>query len=64
MQEKGASMRDFHCCATCVHFKVEKTSQGVRRYCSRLGYETNPKWKFNCWKPTETVKRLMEKELR
>ncbi|MYL35623.1 hypothetical protein GLW08_10075 [Pontibacillus yanchengensis] len=55
-------MKDFHCCATCIHYRVEKTSSGTKRYCERLGYETNPKWQFNCWTPTETVKKLMDKQ--
>jgi len=57
-------MKDFHCCATCIHYKVERKQYGMRRYCSRLGYETDPKWKFNCWTPKEEVKRLIEKEHR
>ena len=34
----------------------------MKRFCARLGYETAPKWKFNCWTPNDNVKRLMEKE--
>ncbi|WP_236560891.1 hypothetical protein [Pontibacillus sp. HMF3514] len=55
-------MKDYHCCATCIHFKVERTEEGVKRFCSRLGYETDPTWKFNCWTPKENVKKLIEKE--
>lgn len=53
-------MDRFHCCATCVHFKVEKNPRTTYR-CSRLGYDTNPKYKFNCWDPKENVRALMNK---
>lgn len=53
-------MDRFHCCATCKHFRVEKNSKTTYS-CSRLGYETNPKYKFNCWDPKENVKELMKK---
>ncbi|AZV43528.1 hypothetical protein BAOM_2919 [Peribacillus asahii] len=33
----------------------------MRYYCSRLRYETHPKYQFNCWSPTEVVQKLMEK---
>ncbi|KGX91337.1 hypothetical protein N781_04540 [Pontibacillus halophilus JSM 076056 = DSM 19796] len=55
-------MRDFHCCATCIHFEVRKSKERTVRMCARLGYETNPTWKFNCWEPKDHVKRLMEKD--
>ncbi|QDS34965.1 hypothetical protein [Brevibacillus brevis] len=50
----------FHCCATCIHFRVEKGTEGVSYRCSRLTYETRPDYRFQCWTPTEKVKRLME----
>ncbi|GEB31882.1 MULTISPECIES: hypothetical protein [Brevibacillus] len=50
----------FHCCATCTHFRVEKAPGGVTYRCSRLTYETRPDYRFQCWTPTERVKRLME----
>ncbi|MED4585635.1 hypothetical protein [Brevibacillus choshinensis] len=50
----------FHCCATCIHFRVEKTTGNVTYRCSRLAYETRPDYQFQCWTPKETVKRLME----
>ncbi|WP_261133708.1 hypothetical protein [Bacillus sp. Marseille-Q3570] len=52
----------FHCCATCIHFEVQKGDDGVRHFCSRLGYETKPDYRFNCWKPKENVQKLIEKE--
>ncbi|KIL48882.1 hypothetical protein KP77_20930 [Jeotgalibacillus alimentarius] len=30
-------------------------------FCKRLGYETKPDYRFNCWEPKEHVKKLMEK---
>ncbi|WP_429844116.1 hypothetical protein [Brevibacillus sp. FIR094] len=50
----------FHCCATCIHFRVDKGTGGVSYRCSRLTYETRPDYRFQCWTPTEKVKRLME----
>lgn len=55
-------MKDYHCCAACQHFKAERKQQGMIYTCSRLGYETKPNYKFNCWNPKENIKRLMEKE--
>ncbi|CAM3892956.1 hypothetical protein D1970_13815 [Mesobacillus zeae] len=52
----------FHACATCVNFCSVRDERGVQYYCSRLGYETKPDYKFNCWEPKEHVKNLMEKE--
>ncbi|RNB86305.1 hypothetical protein [Brevibacillus panacihumi] len=49
-----------HCCATCVHFRVERVQGKVGYRCSRLTYETRPDYRFSCWTPTERVKRLME----
>ncbi|MGF9797032.1 hypothetical protein [Brevibacillus agri] len=50
----------FHCCATCNHFRVEKAPGVVTYRCSRLTYETRPDYRFQCWTPTERVRRLME----
>nr|WP_082195831.1 hypothetical protein [Neobacillus vireti] len=55
-------MNDFHCCATCRHIKVEKKSERIKYYCSRLGYETKTTYKFNCWSPKDHVIRLMNKK--
>ncbi|MGG0174898.1 hypothetical protein [Gottfriedia acidiceleris] len=54
-------MKDFHCCATCQHFKAEKQVKGMKYYCSRLGFETMTNYKFNCWSPNENVKKLINK---
>lgn len=55
-------MKDFHCCATCRHFKPEKTPKGMKYVCGRLGYETKTNYQFNCWRPKEHVIKLMNKE--
>ncbi|WP_253702039.1 hypothetical protein [Bacillus sp. FJAT-27445] len=55
-------MKDFHCCATCQHFRAEKKIEGMKYFCTRLGYETKPKYKFNCWSPKEHVQELMKKK--
>ncbi|NMD72448.1 hypothetical protein HHO41_19440 [Bacillus sp. DNRA2] len=52
----------FHACATCIHFRTEKLSSGMNYHCSRLGYPTQPHYRFQCWKPKENVQRLLEKE--
>ncbi|MBM7647932.1 hypothetical protein JOC78_000872 [Bacillus ectoiniformans] len=53
----------FHCCATCRHFEPSKTANGMSYFCSRLGYETQPSYKFNCWSPKDQVVQLMKKKL-
>jgi hypothetical protein len=57
-------MSRYHCCATCQHYRVEKTASGHASKCSRLGFATEPKYQFNCWDPKEQVRKLMEKEAR
>ncbi|MEJ8547494.1 hypothetical protein [Brevibacillus borstelensis] len=52
----------FHCCATCVHFRVEKGAGGIVYRCTRLTYETKPSYRFPCWEPKEQVQRLIQKE--
>ncbi|KMJ60492.1 hypothetical protein AB685_02175 [Bacillus sp. LL01] len=54
----------FHACATCKHYQVIKLERGTVYRCSRLGYETKPHFKFNCWQPKENVLQLMKKEQR
>ncbi|MDQ0337510.1 hypothetical protein J2S00_000280 [Caldalkalibacillus uzonensis] len=56
-----AKRADFHCCATCIHFKVEKGHSHITYRCARLGYETKPAYQFNCWEPKENVRQLMTK---
>jgi hypothetical protein len=50
----------FHRCATCVHFVIHKEGGRTQYKCSRLGYETHPKYKFHCWKPKERIRKLMD----
>ncbi|HEU4965300.1 MAG TPA: hypothetical protein VFV52_15835 [Bacilli bacterium] len=57
-------MNRFHCCATCRHFAQEKGQQGMRYFCSRLGFDTMPNYQFNCWNPKDNVRKLMEKASR
>ncbi|OMP65661.1 hypothetical protein [Domibacillus epiphyticus] len=52
----------FHACATCRHFQALKTAGKMKYTCRRLGFETNPGYRFNCWDPKENVKKLIEKE--
>ncbi|WP_018924764.1 hypothetical protein [Salsuginibacillus kocurii] len=54
--------KNYHCCATCIHFAADKTVDGMTYRCVRLGYETKPTYTFNCWEPKPAVQRLMEKE--
>jgi hypothetical protein len=55
-------MNRFHCCATCQHFRIDKTAQGTSYFCSRLNYATQPKYQFNCWNPKDQVRKLIEKK--
>lgn len=55
--------RDYHCCATCQHFRVRKEAGQKTQYmCKRLGYATHPTYTFNCWAPNETVTRRLKNE--
>ncbi len=40
--------KDVHFCATCrwIEHRAPKTY-----VCTRLGYQTQPRWKFRCWTP-------------
>nr|WP_093052306.1 hypothetical protein [Salipaludibacillus aurantiacus] len=55
-------MKNYHCCATCIHFAVSKTPQGTKYYCARLGFKTKSHYQFNCWEPKDHIKKLIEKE--
>ncbi|ASS74679.1 hypothetical protein CIG75_06635 [Tumebacillus algifaecis] len=55
-------MNRFHCCATCQHYAVNKVAGRSISKCARLGFDTNPKYQFDCWNPKPNVKKLMEKE--
>jgi len=49
----------YHCCATCIHFRVEKETKQTTYRCARLSYETKPTYQFRCWSPKAQVRRLM-----
>ncbi len=53
----------FQVCATCVNFLAVKKENRMFYFCDRLGYETKPNYKFNCWTPKEHVKNLMRKRM-
>ena len=55
-------MSKYHCCATCVHFRVVKKAEGTEYVCSRLKFETKPRYQFDCWNPKENIRKLMDKE--
>lgn len=62
MHELGGNMHNrYHVCATCVNYKIEKKDAIMNYYCGRLGFETNPKYQFQCWTPKEQVRKLMDK---
>ncbi|QKS73263.1 hypothetical protein FLK61_33510 [Paenalkalicoccus suaedae] len=55
-------MSRYHCCATCTHFQIKKSPNGMISMCKRLGFETKTDYQFDCWVPREDIKRKMEKE--
>lgn len=55
--------KNFHACATCIHFQSVKLDNGMVYRCKRLGFETKPQYKFDCWVPMPHVKKLMDKQL-
>nr|WP_280771448.1 hypothetical protein [Salipaludibacillus daqingensis] len=57
-------MKDYHCCATCIHFVPLKTNHRTKFYCARLRFETKSHYQFNCWEPKEHIQRLINKEER
>lgn len=50
----------YHCCATCKHFSAVKTEKGMRYTCIRLGFETRPEYKFDCWNPREDILKKID----
>ncbi|TYS18873.1 hypothetical protein FZC78_05080 [Rossellomorea vietnamensis] len=52
----------FHACATCEHFSAKRVSGKMLYLCTRLGFETQPQYEFNCWSPKEHIRNLMKKE--
>ncbi len=55
-------MKDYHYCATCMHFNIEKKTAGMVYTCNRLGFQTKTTYKFDCWNPKENIKKIIEKE--
>lgn len=52
----------YHCCASCRHFASGRENGKVFNRCVRLGYDTHPKYRFNCWDPKERVRKQMAQE--
>lgn len=55
-------MKDFQCCATCVHFRIYREKKALVSRCSRLEFDTKTHYKFDCWTPKERVLALIAKE--
>ncbi|MFS0823029.1 hypothetical protein [Bacillus sp. 1P02SD] len=54
------SKSKYHACATCMNFAAERKN-GIMTYrCVRLGYDTKPEYRFNCWEPKPHILKLME----
>lgn len=53
--------KKYQVCAACIHFQSIRTVQRMTYHCKRLGFETKPDYSFECWTPTDTVMKLMEK---
>jgi hypothetical protein len=51
--------RDVHFCATCQWIKHTGPGEFT---CSRLGYRTQPRWKFNCWSPRDRYRPQSDSE--
>jgi hypothetical protein len=47
--------KDYHCCATCQHFFITRRDGMNVVECKRLGYETKPSYKFDCWSPRPDI---------
>ncbi|WP_099362791.1 hypothetical protein [Fredinandcohnia onubensis] len=56
------SKSKYHACATCVHFVAERKGGKMIYSCARLGYDTKPAYKFNCWTPKPHIVKLMKTE--
>ncbi|WP_316246606.1 hypothetical protein [Sutcliffiella horikoshii] len=52
----------FQACATCKHYQVLKLNTRTVYRCSRLGFDTKPHYKFDCWQPKDNIIQLMKKE--
>lgn len=54
--------KNYHCCATCIHFKAIKLEKNMKYLCTRLGFETKTSYKFDCWNPRDDIKLNMNKK--
>lgn len=52
--------KNYHCCATCEHFRITRTDDGPALRCARLGYATKTHYRFNCWQPRTDIRSKME----
>ncbi|RBW69000.1 hypothetical protein DS031_13765 [Bacillus taeanensis] len=50
----------YHCCATCIHYRIKKQPRPLSYICARLGYKTKPTYQFNCWEPNKNVQNLLK----
>ena len=56
-------VKDYHCCATCRNFLIQKIDGKIVTKCKRLGYDTKTHYKFNCWDPRDDIRhRLKDKK--
>ncbi|MBX5476379.1 MAG: hypothetical protein IRZ18_04555 [Clostridia bacterium] len=58
---RGPTFDDPRCCASCVHVGVRRVGGQVRVYCRRLGYDTRPEWRFDCWTPKPHVRDRLDR---
>ena len=49
--EGGAPLDPRHYCATCEHIRHVTEADRTYYFCSRLGWTTLPRWRFQCWSP-------------
>lgn len=54
--------KDYHCCATCEHFRITRTDAGIVTRCARLGYATQTRYRFKCWQPRPDIVAKMRQE--
>lgn len=46
-------------CATCRHIVHVRDGRGASGFfCSRLGWRTEPRWRFQCWSPRPRQEKM------
>ena len=64
---RSSRMRDivehYHHCASCRHFGFRQEGEKNIPFCTRLGYDTKPKFQFDCWDPKERVRKQLQLRL-